>query len=139
MTPEETKQFARQLVQGWNTHDLEQILTFYSPDYEGLDVGRAEPLYGHEALRQSFRHYFQAFPDVHIEINEVVVEADHISLGWIAKGTHSGVFMKIPPTGRTVTLQGVSIFILDDRKVHRGQHIWDLAGLLRNVGLLPDL
>jgi steroid delta-isomerase-like uncharacterized protein len=139
MTPEETKQFAHQLVHAWNTHDLEQILIFYSPEYEGLDVGRPGPLHGLEALRQSFSHYFQAFPNVHIEINELVVEADHLSLGWTAKGTQLGIFMKIPPTGRMVILRGVSLFIIDNRKVYRGQHIWDLAGLLRNVGLLPDL
>jgi steroid delta-isomerase-like uncharacterized protein len=139
MMPEETKKFVHDLVQAWNTHDSEQILIFYSPEYEGLDIGQNGIQHGLVPLRESLEHYFQAFPDVRIEISELVIESNHISLGWIAHGTQLGAFMKIPPTGRTITLRGVSIFILKDGKVHRGQHIWDLAGLLRHIGLLPDL
>jgi steroid delta-isomerase-like uncharacterized protein len=139
MTPEETKLFAHQLVQVWNTHDIEQILVFYAPDYEALDVARPGLLHGLDSLRQSLEHYFLAFPDILIEINDLVVETDHLSIGWTASGTQLGMFMKIPPTRRAIRLRGVSLFILKEGKVYRGQHVWDLAGLLRNVGLLPDL
>lgn len=139
MTPEETKIFVYELVAAWNTHDSEQILIFYSPEYEGLDIGQNGVQQGLMALRESLEQYFQAFPDVHIEISELVIESNHISLGWVAHGTQTGAFMKIPPTGRIITLRGVSIFILQDEKVYRGQHVWDLAGLLRHIGLLPDL
>jgi len=139
MTPEQTKLFAHQLVQAWNAHDLERILVFYALDYEESDVTRIAPLRGHEALRQAFQRSFDAFPDAYIEVDELIVESDHISVGWTARGTHLGRFMKIPPTGRTVATCGVSIFVIHKEKVFRGRHIWDLAGLLRNVGLLPDL
>ena len=36
-------------------------------------------------------------------------------------------------------MRGVSALTLRDGKVIRGLYIWDVAGLLRNIGLLPEL
>ena len=47
--------------------------------------------------------------------------------------------MNIPATGHRVRVSGVSLIDVQDGFVVRGQHIWDLAGMLRHMGLLPDL
>ena len=47
--------------------------------------------------------------------------------------------MRIPPTGREVAVRGVSILTIADGKVTHGETIWDTAGLLRALGLLPEL
>jgi hypothetical protein len=47
--------------------------------------------------------------------------------------------MHIPPTGRFATVRGVSILTFMDGKIYRGQYMWDVAGLLRAIGLLPEL
>jgi hypothetical protein len=47
--------------------------------------------------------------------------------------------MKIPATGRKVVVQGMSMLTLRDGKITRGLHVWDVAGLLRAMGLLPVL
>jgi hypothetical protein len=47
--------------------------------------------------------------------------------------------MNIPPTGRQVQVRGVSIIEVKDGLIVRGQYIWDLAGMLRHMGLLPEL
>jgi len=57
----------------------------------------------------------------------------------VAEGTHQGTIMNIPPTGHKVQVRGVSIIEVVDGMVIRGQYIWDLAGMLRHMGLLPEL
>ena len=47
--------------------------------------------------------------------------------------------MNIPPTGRKVAVQGVSILTVEEHRITRGVYEWDVAGLLRAIGLLPDL
>jgi hypothetical protein len=47
--------------------------------------------------------------------------------------------MNIPPTGRSVEIRGVSMLTIKDNQVQRGLYIWDVAGLLRALGLLPEL
>ena len=58
---------------------------------------------------------------------------------WMAEGTHQGTIMNIPPTGHRVVVRGVSIIDVEDGLIVRGQYIWDLAGMLRHLGLLPEL
>jgi hypothetical protein len=47
--------------------------------------------------------------------------------------------MNIPPTGRNVEVLGTSVLTVGDGKIARGLYIWDVAGLLRSIGLLPEL
>jgi predicted ester cyclase len=58
---------------------------------------------------------------------------------WTVVGTHAGGPMNIPATGRTVRLHGASFFEVAAGRIVRANHVWDTAGLLRALGLLPDL
>jgi hypothetical protein len=47
--------------------------------------------------------------------------------------------MNIQATGRSVAMRGMSLLTLEDGKIKCGLYIWDVAGLLRSIGLLPEL
>ena len=47
--------------------------------------------------------------------------------------------MNIPPTGHKVEVRGVSMIGIENGLIVRAQYIWDLAGMLRHMGLLPEL
>lgn len=47
--------------------------------------------------------------------------------------------MNIPPTEHTVNVRGTSLVALQGGKIRRALRIWDLAGLLRDLKLLPEL
>ncbi|MBI3977689.1 MAG: ester cyclase [Chloroflexi bacterium] len=136
---EEIARFATDLVEAWNSHDVERLGALYTPDFEGVDVAQAAPLHGLEGIRLTFARYLRAFPDLHFTIDEAVVQGDRLALAWTARGTHRGPLLNIPATGRGVTVRGVSLLTVEGRRARRSIHIWDVAGLLRALGLLPDL
>jgi steroid delta-isomerase-like uncharacterized protein len=123
----------------WNNHDLDHLLTLYTPDYEGTDVGESGPHRGLDDLRRSLAAYLEAFPDLHFVTDSLIVQGNQLSLAWTARGTHLGKLMNIPPTSHPVTVRGVSLLTVQNNKFSRGFYIWDVAGLLRNIGLLPEL
>jgi steroid delta-isomerase-like uncharacterized protein len=125
--------------QAWNSHDIEKVLSFYSPDYIADDVGLASVLRGHGALREMLQTYWRAFPDLEIAVTDMVIEGSRVVSAWVAAGTHQGTIMNIPPTGHKVQVRGMSIIDVEDGLIVRGQYIWDLAGMLRHMGLLPEL
>jgi hypothetical protein len=47
--------------------------------------------------------------------------------------------MNIPPTGHMVKVRGTSLIVVEGGKIRRALRIWDLAGLLRDLKLLPEL
>lgn len=130
---------AYQVVDAWNDHDHERLVALYSPDYEGFDVAQSKPVYGAEALGHLLVRYKNAFPDLHFSVLTMLHHEEQVVMYWKASGTHGGTIMHIPPTGRSFEVRGVSIMVIEQGLVRSGHIIWDLAGLLRSIGLLPDL
>ncbi|MBI2912167.1 MAG: ester cyclase [Chloroflexi bacterium] len=127
------------LLAAWNRHDANGIAGFYARGYVGTDVADADPRRGPEGARASAARYFNAFPDLHLVAEEIIVQGDRAALVWRARGTQRGPFMNIPATGRSVEFHGVSVLTIAGGKVTHSLSIWDLAGLLRSLGLLPEL
>ncbi len=138
MTPD-LATYAETINEAWNSHDIEKVIRFYSADYIGEDVGQASPLRGQAGMRTMLERHWKAFPDLRFKIISTLVEGNRVAIVWIGEGTHQGTIMHIPPTGHLVEVRGVSIIEVVDGLVVRGQYIWDLAGMLRHMGLLPEL
>ncbi|MSP12069.1 MAG: ester cyclase [Chloroflexi bacterium] len=127
------------LLEAWNTHDIDHISTFYAPEYVGIDVADAQPQSGIGGIRHMLQRYFHAFPDMHFSLDATVTEDERVALFWTAHGTHQGKLMNIPPTGREIRVRGVSYLTVKQGKICHAEYIWDVAGLLRAIGLLPRL
>lgn len=139
MADEEVERFVEDLLETWNSHDLERLEAFYAPEYEGVNIGRTAPYRGPRDASRNLADYLEAFPDLCFERDEVVVQDNRVAVFWTLRGTHAGKLMRIPPTGRRVEVRGVSLFTMEGGMITRGLHIWDVAGLLREIGLLPEL
>lgn len=131
--------FIEQLINAWNSHDPAQVATFYAADYWGSDIAQNAPLRGVADIQEYFTRFYAAFPDVQITLDSVIGEGDRYAVAWTARGTHLGKLMNIPPTGKTVTVRGISLLTWGQAKVVSGSTVWDMAGLLRSMGLLPKL
>lgn len=131
--------YIQNLTDAWNSYDLERVLPHYSEDYEAVDIGEPHVQRGRQAVKEMLLRYWKAFPDLRFHVESTVAEKNRIAISWYAEGTHQGPIMNIPPTGHKVEIRGVSIIDVKDGLVRRGQYIWDLAGMLRHMGLLPEL
>lgn len=135
----EVRELIDELVKAWNAHDAERLAGCFCADYQGADVVEPATHSGPEGARACSQRYFRAFPDIELTVERVLVDDHEATVLWRACGFHEGVFMNIPPTGRKVTISGVSIFDVREGKVYRGRYIWDVAGFLREIRLLPEL
>jgi steroid delta-isomerase-like uncharacterized protein len=131
--------FVRQLVDAWNSHDIDRITVLYDADYRGYDVALARPQQGIADLHASLTAYWQAFPDLHIAAEQFVFDGEQLALFWRATGTHRGPFLNIPATSHVVEVRGAAHHILRNRKIVQSLNVWDTAGLLRSLKLLPEL
>jgi steroid delta-isomerase-like uncharacterized protein len=127
------------LVEAWNSHDVEQVMALYAPEYQEEDVGQPAPSRGLESVRRSVRRYLTAFPDMQLTLDDVLVQGNRAAFLWTLTGTHRGGLMNIPPSGRPVRVRGTTLLTVEAGKITRNVRIWDMAGMLRAIGLLPDL
>jgi steroid delta-isomerase-like uncharacterized protein len=131
--------YASLINTAWNSHDIEKVLSFYAPECISDDVGQAALLHGREDLRVLLTAYWKAFPDLQFSVMDIIVEDKRLAIAWVAQGTHQGTIMNIPPTGHRVQVRGMSMLHVKDGLVVHAQYIWDIAGMLRHMGLLPEL
>lgn len=134
-----TETFVNAFLEAWNSRSHSHILKFYDPDYRGQEVSDPDEQYGREGVQQMLSKFFTAFPDLEISVLDWVGNGKKVSLYWEARGTNNGRILNIPPTGRKVVLQGVSFLYLSEGRITRGRHLWDVAAMLRAMGLLPEL
>jgi predicted ester cyclase len=98
------------------------------PSYPEFPVGPE----GAKLAVTMFRH---AFPDLYMFIEDVVAEEDMVAIRFVMAGTHEGIFMDIPPTGRTVEVGGCSIFHFGDGQIIERWQEFDMLGLYNQLGM----
>lgn len=139
MNNTEIPELVSALVQAWNAHDPERVAGFHAPEYEGRDITQVRPEIGPEGARQAFCRFLRAFPDLELIPDDLLTQGDRAVLLWRLCGTHRGPLLRIPPSGRWIEFTGVSMFEIRGDRVVRRFTLWDLAGVLREIGLLPAL
>lgn len=91
-----------------------------------------------EGVKQLFRMYRAAFPDLRLEAEDVLVSGDKVVARARATGTHQGEFMGMPATGKRVDVQLIDItrFGADGLAVeHWG--VLDALGMMQQLGAIP--
>ncbi len=123
----------------WNSQDAALAFEIYSEEYCGIDLTNQTRINGPAGVTRQLERFYQALPDLEFKYEQVIFENDRVAVYWSARGTHRGTLLNIPPTGRVVQINGVSWLRERNGKFAHGVHMWDMAALLRAVGLLPEL
>jgi steroid delta-isomerase-like uncharacterized protein len=119
----------------WNAHNPGATGELYAENYADHDPSIPNQPAGAEGASQVFGGFIAAFPNIHFHVDFQLAEGDKVVTRWSATGTHSGPMMGIPPTGKTATITGVDIFRIADGKIAERWGNFDMAGLLRQLGL----
>ncbi len=80
-----------------------------------------------------------AFPDFHMNVEDVIASGDKAVARVKVTGTHRGEFMGIPATGRSATVKIIDITRFGDDGLAR-EH-WgmvDQLALMQQIGVLPS-
>jgi predicted ester cyclase len=109
---------------------------------EVLNGGRLElvdDLYAPElaaAARRWIAPFRTSFPDVHMEVLELIAEDDQVVGRFVCSATHQGEWLGHAPTGRRFErVDEVSIFRLRDRRIVQVWSLEDNLGRLQQLGL----
>jgi steroid delta-isomerase-like uncharacterized protein len=109
--------------------------------YVWEDVVEQVPLPGQgpglDGLKDILRAMRTGFPDIVFSIQEQVTENDKVVSRFEWTGTHKGVFLGIPATGRPVRVWGIVIDRLEDGRIKETRILMDTLGMMGQLGVLP--
>jgi steroid delta-isomerase-like uncharacterized protein len=92
---------------------------------------------GLEGLKAYAGMLFAAFPDFHVVIDKEVAEGDLVAKVWTLHGTQLGEFQGIPPTAKSVTMSGITIYRIANGKIAELTWSYNMLGLLQQLGAMP--
>lgn len=120
----------------WGKYNFEAIHDFVAEDFVGYNPALPEPVRGGDGVREVAEMLHAAFPDCEVELEQVIAEGDWVAQRLTATATHEGEFVGIEPTGKRVEFTGMNISRLVDGKLVEGYELWDMFGLLRQLGIV---
>jgi len=118
-----------------NWHVLDRHV---SPTYVGHDLAEAESRPGQHGLRAHLERLVLAFPDGRITVDDQLAEGNAVTSRWTFRGTHTGELDGIAPTGKQVTVGGMTIARIDGDVVAEEWTSWDRLGLLVQLGAVSE-
>ena len=83
--------------------------------------------------------FLKAFPDLHLTVEDMIAEGDKVVTRFTSRGTQTGAFMGIPPTGKQVTVSSIVIARIADGKIVEEWGLDDQMGMLQQLGVIPVL
>jgi steroid delta-isomerase-like uncharacterized protein len=92
---------------------------------------------GAAAFKEVFTRLVTAFPDLHIEAEDVITAGDKLVCRNTVTGTHRGEHLGIPPTGRSVSYREIMIFRYADGRIVETWGVVDMLTQLRQLGAVP--
>ena len=123
------RRFYKEVYVDWNMERVDEVVApqFVSHDWP-------ESVTGPRVFRDYYSAIRSAVHDARYEVDDLIAEGDRVVVRWRLLGTHEGSFQGIAPTGRAITLKGIAIYRVEDRKLMERWVVSDLHGLLEEIG-----
>ena len=138
MSAENNKALVRRYFEdAWNKHNPALVDEIYATDFVDRSPDIPGIAHTRDGLKQFMGVYLRAFPDADITIEDQLVEGDRVVTRWTGRGTQTGEFMEMPPSGKKVAVSGVQINRFSGGKIVEEWTLFDQLGMLQQLGAVP--
>jgi len=133
--PETNKAIVQRMIdEVMNQQNLAVVDELFAADYLMHDPAWPMEVKGPEGFKQWAGAMLDPyFSDSRITIEDMIAEADSVAVRWTWSATHTGEFMGIPPTGRQITVAGISIHRFSDGKFVESWVNYDSLGMMQQL------
>jgi steroid delta-isomerase-like uncharacterized protein len=136
--PTDNKSIVRRLYEEvWNKRHLEVAGELIAPSHAMQLIDLPDPGIGPEAYARNVTQYVRAFPDLKFTVLDLVAENDKVVAFWNISGTHKGEFRGVAPTGKKISVDGITINQLANGKIMDSYVSLDMWGMMQQLGAIP--
>jgi len=133
--PQTNKALVQRMIdEVMNQQNLAVVDELFAADYLMHDPAWPTEVKGPEGFKQWAGMMLDPyFSDSCISIEDMIAEADSVVVRWTWNATHTGEFMGIPPTGRQISVAGISIHRFADGKFVESWVNYDSMGMMQQL------
>lgn len=136
---EENKALVRRWFEEvWNKGHADAIEEMFDVNgiAHGLSEDPSKPIRGPRNYRPFYEVFRQAFPNIVIEIEDMIAEGDKVAARCSVRGKHEGEFMGRAATQSPVEFTGITIVRIDNGKIVEAWNNFDFMTMYKQVGYL---
>jgi len=89
---------------------------------------------GAQAIKEVFTRLLHVYPDLHVEIEDLIAEGDKVVSRNTVTGTQLGEYMGHPPTGKPVTYNEIFVMRFEDGRIAETWGVVDVLAQMRQIG-----
>ncbi len=93
-----------------------------------------QPFVGRAAIMSRKSAGMQAIPGLKISVTNRIQHNNQLTVEWVATGTHVGNYPGLAATGRTFSIQGVTVVVRQNGKIVRESLYYDMDQVRRQLG-----
>jgi steroid delta-isomerase-like uncharacterized protein len=125
---------AQRYFDAWNGHDAAGIVSLFAEG--GTYTDPLAPALTGEAIASYAKGLWESFPDLSFEIVGAPLAGNGaVSFRWLMKGTNTGPFQGLPPSGRSVALSGADFLQIEGDRIRSVNGYFDAGEVPRQLGL----
>ncbi len=127
------QRFLDEVANGRDLAKIDELLTddfSLPPDTPGA-LDRA-------GLKAVLQYYFNAFPDLHYELKDLLADGDRVVTRLSMTGTHQGDYAGVAGSGKAFEVEEVDIFNVTGGRIEGYRIVWDELSFRRQLGLPLD-
>ena len=139
MSTKDLKALMRHFVEQWNKGKTAAMVVLDEMVATNVVYHSAtgEDIHGLKDYKQFMSGFYDAFPDNHMTIDDIVVEGDKLVARYTVTGTHKSEFMGIPATNKKVTIWVIEIDRIVGSKTVEIWERFDTLGFMQQLGVIP--
>jgi steroid delta-isomerase-like uncharacterized protein len=135
LTREEVTALFDRRQEAFDNMDADALAADYADDCL-VDSPASGTLRGAVAVDRARRVFFEAFPDLKVRTDHLVIDGNTVVQIATLEGTDIGGFMGLDPSGRSFKAPAVFLYEFRNRKIAHESRIYDFTGVLVQIGLL---
>ena len=141
MTTESNVALVQRFVEElWNHRKLDVADELFASECITHQLRSGEPITSAprdpETLKQHIREWVSAFPDLQFTLEQTVPSEDRVASHITMRGTHTGQWMGVSPSGKQISIEMIVIHRIEARKIVEDWVLVDSLGFFQQLGIV---
>lgn len=123
MTTEQSRRFIQEYFADFSKNPSQETINKYIEDPH---------------LIEHIKFFQEGLPGYKIQMEDMIAEGNKVTVRGKVHGQHNGTLFGIPATGRTVNIDLIIIYELENNKIVNHWMQADSAALMQQIGAMPQ-
>jgi steroid delta-isomerase-like uncharacterized protein len=138
MSAEENREIVRRFWGVWEEGNLGLVDELVAPDYVNHSPGMPNQPEGPEGVKAVVSMFRAGMPNLRVVIEDMIAEGDKVMMRYKIEGTHEGELFGVPPTGRRVSIESITVERVSGGKIREHWRVTDTLDMMQQLGAISE-